>query len=86
MALFCRKVNRHDADKEPAVTGKARRAEAICYETAQQWLSSFKDGCDLRDLAECFSELGKERKKVVPRLLYCGSFLSRLAVGYLFLG
>jgi hypothetical protein len=81
MALFCRTVNRHDADIGPAVTGKARKAEAICYETPRQWLNSFGDGPDLTDLAECFSELWKERKKVVPRL-HCGSVLSRLAVGY----
>src|SRR5437868_1975488 len=75
MALFCRKVNRHDADIGPAVTGKARKAEAICYVSAQQWLDSFGDGSDLTDLAECFSELWKERKKVAPRFLRCGSFL-----------
>lgn len=81
MALFCRTVNRHDADIGPAVTGKARKAEAICYVTAQQWLDSFGDGSDLTDLAECFSELWKERNKVAPRALSCGSFLNQIGCG-----
>lgn len=75
MALFCRKVNRNDADIGPAVTGKARKAEAIGYEMAQQWLDSFGDASDPTDLAECFSELWKERKIVAPRLLHCGPCL-----------
>ena len=46
MALLCREVNRNDADIGPAVTGKARKAEAIGYETAQQWVDSFGDASD----------------------------------------